>query len=143
MCSFALTEIGDCRLRKVPMISIVDDDISVRESTKELVESLGYEALTFASAEEFLGSQRVRDTSCLITDLQMRGLSGIDLQRRLVDEGRGIPTIFITAFPDEKMRSHALNAGAIGFLSKPFSDEALKHHLNAALADSGSTTLEQ
>jgi FixJ family two-component response regulator len=143
MCSFALTEIGDCRLRKVPMISIVDDDISVRESTKELVESLGYEALTFASAEEFLGSQRVRDTSCLITDLQMRGLSGIDLQRRLVDEGRGIPTIFITAFPDEKMRSHALNAGAIGFLSKPFSDEALKHHLNAALADFGSTTLEQ
>ena len=143
MCSFALTEIGDCRLRKVPMISIVDDDISVRESTKELVESLGYEALTFASAEEFLGSQRVRDTSCLITDLQMRGLSGIDLQRRLVDEGRGIPTIFITAFPDEKMRSHALNAGAIGFLSKPFSDEALIHHLNAALADFGSTTLEQ
>ena len=143
MCSFALTEIGDCRLRKVPMISIVDDDISVRESTKELVESLGYEALTFASAEEFLGSQRVRDTSCLITDLQMRGLSGIDLQRRLVDEGRGIPTIFITAFPDEKTRSHALNAGAIGFLSKPFSDEALIHHLNAALADFGSTTLEQ
>ena len=143
MCCFALTEIGDCRLRKVPMISIVDDDISVRESTKELVESLGYEALTFASAEEFLGSQRVRDTSCLITDLQMRGLSGIDLQRRLVDEGLGIPTIFITAFPDEKTRSHALNAGAIGFLSKPFSDEALIHHLNAALADFGSTTLEQ
>jgi len=143
MCSFALTEIGNCRLRKVPMISIVDDDISVRESTKELVESLGYEALTFASAEEFLGSQRVRDTSCLITDLQMRGLSGIDLQRRLVDEGRGIPTIFITAFPNEKTRSHALNAGAIGFLSKPFSDEALIHHLNAALADFGSPTLEQ
>ena len=143
MCSFALTEIGDCRLRKVAMISIVEDDTSVRESTKELVESLGYEALTFASAEEFLGSQRVRDTSCLITDLQMRGLSGIDLQRRLVDEGRGIPTIFITAFPDEKTRSHALNAGAIGFLSKPFSDEALIHHLNAALADFGSTTLEQ
>ena len=125
------------------MISIVDDDISVRESTKELVESLGYEAFTFASAEEFLESQRVRDTSCLITDLQMRGLSGIDLQRRLVDEGRGIPTIFITAFPDEKTRSHALNAGAIGFLSKPFSDEALIHHLNAAFADFGSPTLEQ
>ena len=62
------------------MISIVDDDISVRESTKELVESLGYEAFTFASAEEFLESQRVRDTSCLVTDLQMRGLSGIDLK---------------------------------------------------------------
>src|SRR6188508_1601156 len=133
----------DRGLPKVPMISIVDDDISVRESTKELVESLGYEALTFASAEEFLGSQRVRDTSCLITDLNMSGLSGIDLQRRLVDEGRGIPTIFITAFPDEKTRSRALNAGAIGFLSKPFSDKALVHHLNAALADFASYTLEQ
>ena len=117
MCSFALTEIGDCRLRKVPMISIVDDDISVRESTKELIESLGYEALTFASAEEFLESHRISDTSCLITDLQMRGLSGIDLQRRLVEEGRGIPIIFITAFPNDKTRSHVLNAGAIGFLS--------------------------
>jgi FixJ family two-component response regulator len=122
------------------MISIVDDDISVRESTKELIESLGYEALTFASAAEFLESHRVSDTSCLITDLQMGGLSGIDLQRRLVDEGRGIPTIFITAFPDEKTRSRALNAGAIGFLSKPFSDKALIYHLNEALADFGSPT---
>jgi FixJ family two-component response regulator len=125
------------------MISIVDDDMSVRESTKELVESLGYEALTFASAEEFLESHQVSDTSCLITDLQMGGLSGIDLQRRLVDEGRGIPTIFITAFPDEKTRSRALNAGAIGFLSKPFSDKTLIHHLNEALADFGSPTFEQ
>jgi FixJ family two-component response regulator len=143
MCWFALAEVGDCRLRKVPMISIVDDDISVRESTKELVESLGYEALTFGSAEEFLESHHLSDTSCLITDLQMRGLSGIDLQRRLVGEGRGIPTIFITAFPDEKTRNHALNAGAIGFLSKPFSDAALIHHLNAALAGFGPPTLEQ
>jgi FixJ family two-component response regulator len=124
------------------MISIVDDDVSVRESTRELIESLGYEALTFASAEEFLESQRVSDTSCLITDLQMSGLSGIDLQRRLMDEGRGIPTIFITAFPDEKTRNHALKAGAIGFLSKPFSDKALIHHLNEALADFGSPTFE-
>ena len=125
------------------MISIVDDDVSVRESTRELIESLGYEALTFASAEEFLESQRVSDTSCLITDLQMSGLSGIDLQRRLVDEGRGIPTIFITAFPDEKTRNHALKAGAIGFLSKPFSDETLIHYLNTSLVDFGSRTLER
>jgi len=123
------------------MISIVDDDLSVRESTKELVESLGYEALTFASAEEFLESQRLSDTSCLITDLQMKGLSGIDLQRRLMDEGRDIPTIFVTAFPDEKTRSHVLNAGAIGFLSKPFSDDTLIRHLDTALADFGSPTL--
>jgi len=135
MSRFAPWRIEDCRLPKVPMISIVDDDLSVRESTKELVESLGYEALTFASAEEFLESQRLSDTSCLITDLQMKGLSGIDLQRRLMDQGRDIPTIFVTAFPDEKTRSHVLNAGAIGFLSKPFSDETLIHHLDTALAD--------
>jgi FixJ family two-component response regulator len=133
----------DYRLPNVPMISIVDDDQSVRESTKELVEALGYEALAFASAEEFLDSERVSDTSCLITDLQMRGLSGVDLQRRLVDEGRGIPIIFITAFPDEKTRSSVLNAGAIGFLSKPFSDDKLIHHLNIALADFGSGTVKQ
>jgi len=136
-------EIGNWRLPKVPMISIVDDDISVRESTKELIESLGYEALTFASAEEFLESHRISDTSCLITDLQMRGLSGIDLQRRLVEEGRGIPIIFITAFPNDKTRSHVLNAGAIGLLSKPFSDETLIHHLNTALTDFGSRTLQR
>jgi FixJ family two-component response regulator len=136
-------ETGDWRLPKVPMISIVDDDISVRESTKELIESLGYEAATFASAEEFLESHRINDTSCLITDLQMRGLSGVDLQKRLVDQGRGIPIIFITAFPNDKTRSHVLNAGAIGFLSKPFSDEKLIHHLNVALTDFGSRTLER
>ena len=125
------------------MISIVDDDESVRESTKELIESLGYEALTFASAKEFLESERVSDTSCLITDLQMRGLSGVDLQRRLVDEARGIPTIFITAFPNEKTRGQVLDAGAIGFLSKPFSDESLIGHLNTALGDLGSRTPRQ
>jgi FixJ family two-component response regulator len=125
------------------MISIVDDDLSVRESTKELIESLGYEALTFASAEEFLESHWVSDTSCLITDLQIKGLSGVDLQKRLVDEGRAIPTIFITAFPDDKTRVRVLNAGAIAFLSKPFSDETLIHHLNTALADFGFPTLEQ
>ena len=126
----------------MPMISIVDDDLSVRESTKELVESLGYEALTFASAEEFLESQRVSDTCCLITDLQMKGLNGVDLQRRLMDEGRDIPTIFVTAFPDEKTRSYVLNAGAIGFLSKPFSDETLIHYLDSALADFGAAPLQ-
>jgi FixJ family two-component response regulator len=138
--AIAHAEPGNCRLPKVPMISIVDDDESVRESTKELVESLGYEALAFASAEEFLESERARATSCLITDLQMRGLSGVDLQRRLLDEGRGIPIIFITAFPDEKTRSHVLDAGAIGFLTKPFSDEKLITHLDTALADFGSGT---
>ena len=116
------------------MISIVDDDDSVREATKALVRSLGHGALTFASAEEFLSSDKVDDTCCLITDLKMTGLSCTDLQKRLIAEGRRVPVIFITAFPDERTRNRVLDAGAIGFLSKPFSDESLIHCLDTALA---------
>jgi FixJ family two-component response regulator len=115
------------------MISIVDDDESVRESTKALVRSLGYAARAFASAEEFLGSDP-DDTSCLIVDVQMKGLSGLELQERLKAENRRIPIIFITAFADEGARSHVLEAGAIGFLRKPFSDEKLIHCIDSALA---------
>jgi FixJ family two-component response regulator len=115
------------------MISIVDDDESVRESTKALVRSLGYAARAFASAEEFLNSNP-DDTSCLILDVQMEGLSGIELQERLIAEGRRTPIIFVSAFPDERIRGHALGAGAIGFLRKPFSDEKLIHCIDSALA---------
>ena len=115
------------------MISIVDDDESVRELTKALVRSLGYAARTFASAEEFLGSNP-DNTSCLILDMQMKGLSGVELQERLKAEGRRTPIIFVTAFPDDRMRDHALGAGAIGFLRKPFSDEKLIHCIDSALA---------
>lgn len=125
------------------MISIVDDDELVREGTKALVRSLGYGAHTFASAEEFLGSNHVDDTCCLITDVQMQGLSGVELQRRLIAEGHRMPIIFITAFPDERTRSRVLNAGAIGFLSKPFSDENLIHCLDAALANKRSGSADQ
>jgi FixJ family two-component response regulator len=128
----------DADLSKVPMISIVDDDELVREGTKALVRSLGYGAHTFASAEEFLSSSYVDDTSCLITDVQMEGLSGIELQRRLIAKGHRMPIIFITAFPDERTQSRVLNAGAIGFLSKPFSDENLMLCLATALASDGS-----
>jgi FixJ family two-component response regulator len=117
------------------MISIVDDDELVREGTKALVRSLGYGAHTFASAEDFLGSNHVDDTCCLITDVQMVGVSGVELQRRLIAEGHRMPIIFVTAFPDERTRSRVLNAGAIGFLSKPFSDENLIRCLDAALAN--------
>ena len=120
-------------LSKTPMISIVDDDESVRESTKALVRSLGYAARTFASAEEFLNSNP-DDTSCLILDVQMEGLSGVELQERLIAEGRRTPIIFVSAFPDERIRDHALGAGAIGFLRKPFSDEKLIHCIDSALA---------
>jgi len=129
-------------LPKVPVISIVDDDESVREATKGLVRSLGYVAATFASSEEFLNSDRVNDTSCLITDVQMPGLNGLELQSRLTAMGRRIPIIFVTAFPHERIRRRALKGGAIGFLSKPFSDDSLIHCLDRALADSDPNDIE-
>jgi FixJ family two-component response regulator len=124
-------------MRSALLISIVDDDESIREATKGLVRSLGYQAATFASAEEFLQSGSVDDTSCLITDVQMPGLSGIDLQRGLVARGVNMPTIFITAFPEEGTRLRALTAGAVGYLGKPFSEDSLLKCLDAALGSSG------
>jgi FixJ family two-component response regulator len=116
------------------MISIVDDDESVRESTKALVRSLGYSARTFSSAEEFLDSNP-DETNCLILDIQMKGLSGVELLERLIAEGRRKPVIFVTAFPDERVRNHVLDAGAVGFLRKPVSDEKLTRCLDTALAN--------
>jgi FixJ family two-component response regulator len=118
------------------MISIVDDDESVRESTKTLVRSFGYNAWAFASAEEFLNSD-LAATKCLILDVHMKGLSGIDLQQRLIAEGRRTPIIFMTAFPDERIRRDALDAGAIAFLSKPFSVDKLSSCIDSALATPG------
>ena len=115
------------------MIAIVDDDEAVREATQRLVRSLGYHASTFASADEFLKSEQVHDTSCLITDLQMPGLSGIDLQDRLIARGHRIPIIFITGHPDENVRIRAMKAGAIGFLSKPYNHDHLLGYLEKAL----------
>ena len=116
------------------MISIVDDDEAVRESTKALVRSLGYNARAFASAEEFLDSN-LDDTSCLILDVQLKGLSGVELQELLIAQGRRTPIIFVTAFPDERTRDQAISAGAIGFLNKPFSNEKLEKFLELALAN--------
>jgi FixJ family two-component response regulator len=115
------------------MISIVDDDRSVREATKGLVRSLGYGATAFASAEDFLQSDRVSDTACLITDVQMPGLSGVELQSRLIAQGNRTPVIFITAFPEERIRARAMEAGAVGFLSKPFNEDHLIEYIHAAL----------
>ena len=125
------------------MISIVDDDESVREATRGLVRSLGYRAATFGSAEEFLTSERVHDTSCLIADVQMPGLSGLELQSHLIAEGHPMPMIFITAFPEARVRTQALEAGAFGFLSKPFDEENLIACLDKALTKDGVTTHEQ
>ena len=120
-------------MRKIPLISIVDDDQSFRDATRRLLKSIGYRADTFASAEEFLQSDRVKDTSCLILDVNMPGLGGIELQRQLVAQGNFTPIIFITAVPEERTQAKAIKAGAVGFLSKPFKEECLIDHLNVAL----------
>src|SRR5262249_33197191 len=102
----------EARLSNLPLISIVDDDDSVRNATKGLLRSLGYDVAAFASAEEFLHSGRINDTSCLVADVRMPGLNGIDLQRLLLESGHRMPVIFITAFPDEGLRARALRQGA-------------------------------
>jgi FixJ family two-component response regulator len=119
--------------KKTIMISIIDDDNCVREATGDLVESLGYCVLKFPSAEHFLESGRIDDTDCLITDLQMPGLNGLDLQSELLAQGRGTPVIFITAFPEDHYQERALNAGAVGFLTKPFDDKSLISCIEIAL----------
>ena len=128
---------------KVPMISIVDDDQSVRETTKGLLRSLGLNASAFASAEEFLRSDQLNDTACLITDVQMPGMSGIELQRRLLAQGCHLPIIFITAFLEEGIRVRVIAAGAIGFLSKPFKEECLINCLDFALRSRGLGSVKQ
>lgn len=119
-----------------PVISIIDDDPSVRKATDGLVRSLGYRSLTFASAEDFLQSDHIEDTSCVITDVQMPGLSGVELQSMLNARGARMPMIFITAYPEDRIRRSVLEAGAVGFLSKPFEEAVLIEHLEAALAPS-------
>ncbi|HLQ93973.1 MAG TPA: response regulator [Xanthobacteraceae bacterium] len=118
---------------KIPLVSIVDDDGFVRESTRGLIRSMGYAAETFVSAEEYLQSNRAADTACLISDIHMPGMNGADLQDRLIAEGHRTPIIFVTAFPDEAIRARVLKAGACGFLTKPFSDESLIECLDKAL----------
>jgi|SRR5215467_16154123 len=115
------------------LISIADDDALARDGIKELVESLGYKARTFVSAEHFLESDVIAETACLITDLQMSGLNGLELQEALRSQGCCVPVILITAFPNDKHRNRALESGALGFLSKPFDEGSLIHCLTAAI----------
>lgn len=118
-----------------PLISIVDDDSSTREATTGLLEAYGYTAVAFASAEEFLGSEQLASTSCLVTDVRMTGLSGIDLFRRLHNIGYRIPTIFMTAHPEDHVRATALKMGARCFLTKPVKEERLISCLEGALRE--------
>jgi FixJ family two-component response regulator len=115
------------------VISIVDDDEEVHKATKGLVRSLGYTAATFGSAEEFLNSEQRYDTSCIIADVQMPGLSGVEMQKQLIAEGHRLPMIFVTAFPEDRVRASAMEAGAVGFLSKPCNEEHLIGCLDSAL----------
>jgi FixJ family two-component response regulator len=119
------------------MISVVDDDAFVRDATADFISSLGYDVRTFPSAEDFLASGQLQNTGCLITDLQMPGLGGLDLQDYVVSHGYRVPIIFITAFPREAARERALSAGAIGFLTKPFSDLRLEQLIEQALKTGG------
>ena len=107
------------------MISIVDDDPFVRQATDSLLQSLGYRTSGFASAEDFLRSTYIHEMTCLISDVQMPGLSGVDLQQVLMAQGNNIPMIFITAYFDERIRQSVMEAGAIGYLSKPFDEQSL------------------
>jgi FixJ family two-component response regulator len=121
------------------LIAIVDDDETMRDATKTLVRSLGYDVSTFGSADEFLNSEQVHATSCLITDQQMPGLSGIDLQDHLVARGHCIPIIFMTGRPDDSVRARAMKAGAVCFLNKPFSSDHFIGCVEKALKLNGAT----
>ena len=120
-------------MSNLPLISVVDDDESVRESLSGLIRSVGFGVMVFASAEEFLNPNRLLDTDCLILDVRMPGMSGIDLQRQLAASHMSIPVIFITAHGDEEARVRALNGGAVDYLLKPFSEEALLKAIDTAL----------
>jgi FixJ family two-component response regulator len=116
---------------KRPLVSVVDDDESVRESLPDLLRELGYSVRAFSSAEEFLASDCVGETRCLILDIAMPSMSGPDLQRELTLRAREIPIVFITAQADETLRPRSLEQGAVECLFKPFSDTALFEALNA------------
>lgn len=124
----------------MPVISIIDDDDAVRFGVESLVRSLGFVARTFSSAEEYLHSSDRDETSCLISDIQMPNMSGLELQGLLAERGDRTPIMFITAFADKRVETQAMRAGAACFLIKPFSANALVEGLQAALSRKSGTT---
>jgi FixJ family two-component response regulator len=115
------------------IVMIVDDDESIRRAARRLIKSYGFPVETFASAEDFLSSGRLHETACLVLDVQMSGLNGLELQSRLITDGHQVPIIFITAFNDENARAQALKAGALGYLVEPFEEADLLTAINVAL----------
>ena len=120
-------------MRKRPLIAVVEDDPPFRESMRKLLTALGYTAEAFASASDFLASPLLMSTACLVSDVQMPGMTGFELHRRLVDTGHTIPTILVTAYPDEAVRKRALKDGIHCYLCKPVDDDHLEHCLRSAL----------
>jgi FixJ family two-component response regulator len=120
----------------MPLISIVDDDDALRYSLDDLIRSIGFRTLGFATAEAFLDSSQAHDTACLILDVRMPGMNGLDLQRQIVAANWPIPIIFITSHADDDARARALGAGAVAFLYKPFREEELLNAIDAALKHS-------
>ena len=114
-------------------ISVVDDDESARTAIQGMLKSVGWQARSYASAEEFLESGQLRETACLICDIRMPGMSGLELQAKLIEEGWRIPTIFVTGHGDSRMQMRAKKAGALAFLGKPFDDEVLLQEVRTAL----------
>ena len=123
---------GELDLPKID-VAVVEDDESVREALRHLLRLLGYAAASFTSAEEFLKWDRLGDTACLITDVHLPGMSGVELQGRLIGAGHRIPIIFVTAFPEEAIRARVLGDGALAYLSKPLREQSLITCLDQAL----------
>jgi FixJ family two-component response regulator len=126
--------VPEARLSKAPLIAIVDDDQFFRESMRRLMRSLGYPVEAFPSAGDFLASRRLDETACLIADIQMPGMTGVELYARLIETGQKIPTILVTAYPDEATQARALKDGIVGYLLKPFDDNDLVDCVRKAVA---------
>ena len=127
---------GSCQKAVMPkrtLISVVEDDQPFRESMKKLMKSLGYTVEGFPSAAEFLASPLLTSTACLVSDVQMPGMTGVELHRHLIDAGHAIPTILVTAYPDEVVRRRALKDGVVCYLRKPVDDDHLERCLRSAL----------
>jgi FixJ family two-component response regulator len=120
-------------VQAVPIVSIVDDDESIRLATASLVRSLGWRAQMFASAESFLASPDLATVACIVSDIQMRGMTGVEMQNRLIAQGSTVPIIFITAFPSDEVRQTALANGAAGFMNKPLDAREFVDCLEAVL----------
>ena len=127
----------------IPLISVVDDDRSIVEAIVSLLESVGYAAAGFVSAQDFLNSPQLRRTACLILDVRMPGIGGLELQRRLAAENIHTPVIFITAHGDQELSAEVLTTGATALLRKPFSQESLLGALRSALAQTAGPTSDE